>query len=1059
MNQRLYGIWLGDVFFSFSGEISETKVDAWALAMRRLQTASGGRPFQQAALRLAELRWPAVTVREQARRGERKLLTGRSLEGLALSPREAWGMLLDWDDAVLESQGIIPGAEMGYWREAALFALELLARGKIAPGWRDGLAPGGRRRGSVSAIQAVWCPLLDQPEDEERFRLLAADMPPVGLAQIKSAAEEEFQTVEERQIQVLHSFLTAMIDGEVQEAVRELGKGLRNARANYRRGSSPLSELWWNNLTGAGVPSEIQGSSAEIADLKQAIAAAGGLPPAALGSEAAGEDPFFRLFLRLEPPEQWEEHPFWTLSFWAESSEDASLLLPADAIWNSPAADITLGGRVYKDAKIQLLTSLYKAAAYSPEVREAMNSPMPDGTELRQEEVFPFLTRTVPLLRKNGVTLQMPSKWTKEGKRRAGVKLKMGEWDQAGNQDRQAGLGVQQLLSFRMEAALDGKILNEQELAELASAKTPLVFFQGEWIEIDVKEIRQVLRYIKKHEEGSMTFSELMHLASGLAEDEQWEGLHIAGFEMEGMLDFLVRGEGTGLGLSKPRPVPGTLQGTLRPYQERGFQWLTQMRDLGFGALLADDMGLGKTVQVITAMLDGNGNGNGSRNSNDSDNDNGNENDNGNGGADAHLIICPTSLLGNWQRELNRFAPQLSVYIHHGSKRLHGEAFLNACRQHDVVLTTYQLVGRDAAEMHEAVWSAIVLDEAQYIKNFGTKQAQSVMKLKAPQRIAMTGTPVENRLGELWSIFQFLNPGYLGSAAAFRRQYAPGSENRPEALTKLRKLVAPFLLRRLKSDPDIRKDLPKKIEMKSYCTLTAEQAALYRSVTDELLVRLGDSSGIARKGMVLSSLTRLKQICDHPALQRGESEKPAAADRSGKLERLLELTDTVTENGEAALIFTQYVRMGELLARQIGTRYGFQPFFLHGSVHKPERDAMVRAFQDGSGPPLFILSLKAGGVGLNLTRANHVIHYDRWWNPAVENQATDRVFRIGQEKNVEVHKLICQGTLEERIDELIERKRSLSEQVVGSGEQWLTEMSTEELQDLITLQAVEWSQL
>lgn len=426
--------------------------------------------------------------------------------------------------------------------------------------------------------------------------------------------------------------------------------------------------------------------------------------------------------------------------------------------------------------------------------------------------------------------------------------------------------------------------------------------------------------------------------------------------------------------------------------------------------------------------------------------------DNASRGGGQSLIVCPTSLLGNWQRELSRFAPKLRLYVHHGSGRCHGERFVAACRGCDVILTTYQLAGRDAGELRALEWGTVVLDEAQYIKNFGTKQAQSVMKLSAVHRIAMTGTPVENRLSELWSIFHFLNPGYLGSHASFRARYQAGAGEQTGELQKLRRLVAPFMLRRLKSDPDIRKDLPEKIELKSYCPLSAEQVRLYRSVTEELMANIGRRDGIARKGLVLSSLTRLKQICDHPDLvaERARAGNPAL--RSGKLERLGDLLDIITDSGEAALIFTQYVRMGELLQEILADRYGERPFFLHGGVAKADRDRMVRLFQEGGGSPLFVLSLKAGGVGLNLTRANHVVHYDRWWNPAVENQATDRVFRIGQEKNVEVHKLICQGTLEERIDELIERKKALSEQVVGSGEQWLTEMSDDELRSLIALQ-------
>lgn len=330
------------------------------------------------------------------------------------------------------------------------------------------------------------------------------------------------------------------------------------------------------------------------------------------------------------------------------------------------------------------------------------------------------------------------------------------------------------------------------------------------------------------------------------------------------------------------------------------------------------------------------------------------------------------------------------------------------------------------------------------------------MKLSAPHRIAMTGTPVENRLSELWSIFQFLNPGYLGTASSFRQRYSLAGEERGSALRELHRLVSPFMLRRLKSDPDIRKDLPEKLELKSYCVLTPEQAGLYRGVVDQLLGTLDGQVGMARKGLVLSSLTKLKQICDHPGLiipGRADSSK---TENSGKMERLLELVETIRENNESALIFTQYVSMGELLVSRLAKILGEEPYFLHGGLAKTRRDEMVHNFQQGKGPNIFVLSLRAGGVGLNLTRASHVIHYDRWWNPAVENQATDRVFRIGQSRNVQVHKLICQGTLEERIDELIESKKALSEQVVGSGEHWLTEMSDDELRGLIALQNDVW---
>lgn len=1039
MNQRLYGIWLGEVMFCFSGEISEVKVDAWTAVVRALEPAQGMRPFQHAALRLAEVRYPVHGGRRWTGIGERKGLIGRTLEGLALPAQEAWELLLNWDENYYNSKGIQPGGEFHYWSIAAQFARSLLARGRIAPGIRTGTNGLGRRRSNQSSASAIWEPLLEG-EDLENFQILSTSMPPIALAAVQPASDEG--SLEERQSAVLLSFLTAMVDREVRLAVGDLGRKLNPSRASYSRGYSPLAELWWNNLLSASVPPDIQGSSVEIGQLTADIEHAYG--DGRLFSESDNEENdmeagSLRLCLRIEPLRQpdgglSEEPPLprWRLSCWGEGVEDPAVLLPAGLIWSYPEQDMTIRGRRYRNVQRSLLIRLAKAAEFSREIEKALSEPRPEEIILQPEDIYNFLRRSVTPLRKHGVTVQMPSRWTREGRRTAGVKIKALNWKGAssaepvpGSWGETQGLGIQQLVSFEVQAVLNGEALSREELAKLAASKSPLVWFRGEWVEIDTKELRQVLKFIKKQEQGEMTFREFMALAAG-TESLLSEGLQVEHVEAEGLLAVLL--EGGVLRSAEPRPVPDSLNGKLRPYQERGFQWLATMRKLGFGALLADDMGLGKTVQVITELLDGQDN-----------------------ASAPSLIVCPTSLLGNWQKEIGRFAPGLRLYIHHGGDRFHDEAFLKACRSSDIILTTYQLAGRDAKELRAMEWKTVVLDEAQYIKNFGTKQAQSVMKLQAPQRIAMTGTPVENRLSELWSIFQFLNPGYLGTHASFRSRYSGTPESSGEALEKLRKLVAPFLLRRLKSDPDIRKDLPEKIELKSYCSLTVEQAVMYEGVTQELMTSLDGMSGIARKGQVLSSLTRLKQICDHPMLGPAGA-RHGGSDRSGKLDRLYELLDLIIDNGEAALIFTQYVQMGELLKDRLGRRYGEAPGFLHGGMTRRERDEMVQAFQDGTGAPIFVLSLKAGGVGLNLTRANHVIHYDRWWNPAVENQATDRVFRIGQDKNVEVHKLITQGTLEEKIDELIERKKALSEQVVGAGEQWLTEMSDKELEALITLQ-------
>jgi SNF2 family DNA or RNA helicase/intein/homing endonuclease len=416
------------------------------------------------------------------------------------------------------------------------------------------------------------------------------------------------------------------------------------------------------------------------------------------------------------------------------------------------------------------------------------------------------------------------------------------------------------------------------------------------------------------------------------------------------------------------------------------------------------------------------------------------------------LLICPMSIVGNWHKELQRFAPSLRVMIHHGHERLSGEAFEKEAKQHDVVITTYSLALRDREHLSPLEWAYVVVDEAQNIKNEAAKQTQAIKKLKAQYKVALTGTPVENRLSELWSIMEFLNPGYLGSATDFRRKFATPIEryhdsNRAETL---KHVIQPFVLRRLKTDKAIIADLPEKMEMKVFCNLTQEQASLYEAVVKEMLEKIEQSEGIERKGLVLSTLLKLKQVCNHPA--HFVADGSSLPGRSGKLARLEEMLEECLAEGDKALIFTQFAEMGTLLRHYLQETFGCETLFLHGGIPKKQRDIMVQRFQEERrGAPLFILSLKAGGVGLNLTAANHVFHFDRWWNPAVENQATDRAFRIGQQKNVQVHKFVCVGTLEERVDQMIEQKKELAENIVGSGESWLTEMTTAQLKELFAL--------
>jgi SNF2 family DNA or RNA helicase len=416
------------------------------------------------------------------------------------------------------------------------------------------------------------------------------------------------------------------------------------------------------------------------------------------------------------------------------------------------------------------------------------------------------------------------------------------------------------------------------------------------------------------------------------------------------------------------------------------------------------------------------------------------------------LLVCPMSVVGNWKKEAERFTPDLPVLVHHGGKRIRGSAFAPEVEKQALVLTSYALLHRDLALFDKVKWAGVILDEAQNIKNPNTKQAQAARALPAGRRIALTGTPVENHVGDLWSIWQFVNPGFLGGQAEFRRRFfiPIQVQHDAEAAAALKRLTGPFLLRRLKTDKAVIADLPEKLEMKVFCNLTREQASLYAAVVKELDRSMTGAEGIERKGLILGALSKLKQVCNHPSHFLGDNS--AIEGRSGKLARLTEMLDEVLQAGDRALVFTQFTEMGEILRKHLQETFGREVLFLHGGVSRGQRDRMVARFQaEGQGPRIFLLSLKAGGTGLNLTAANHVFHFDRWWNPAVETQATDRAFRIGQRRDVQVHKFLCVGTLEEKIDEMIERKKDVASRVVGTGEAWLTELSDDQLREVFTL--------
>lgn len=593
----------------------------------------------------------------------------------------------------------------------------------------------------------------------------------------------------------------------------------------------------------------------------------------------------------------------------------------------------------------------------------------------------------------------------------------------------QSTVGLDGLVSYRWELALGDTVLSEPEMRQLITAQSDLVRLRGEWVQADHSALAAAAKFVALHTgDNEITLADLIG--------------EIAGNQAGRVPLTEVTAEGWPAALFDParaqEPVaaPARLKAQLRPYQERGLAWLATMNSLDCGAILADDMGLGKTVQVLALLL---------------------HEREGETAPRPTVLVCPMSVVGNWQREAARFAPDLRVLVHHGPGRAQGRDLDAAVAGADLVITTYALLARDIADLSRQQWERVVLDEAQHIKNAATRQARAARALPARHRLALTGTPVENRLEELRSLFDFAVPKLLGSPQTFRARFAVPieRENDENAVTRLRAVTSPFLLRRVKTDPAVISDLPEKLEMTVRANLTVEQAALYQAVVEDMLEKLRDAKGMARKGAVLGALTRLKQVCNHPAHFLGDSSAVLrrGAHRSGKLALVEDVLDAVLAEGEKALLFTQFREFGELIAPYLAERFGSRIPFLHGGVVKKRRDAMVEAFQQDDGPPLMLLSLKAGGTGLNLTAANHVVHLDRWWNPAVENQATDRAFRIGQQRTVQVRKLVCVDTIEERIDEMITGKRELADLAVGVGENWITELGNDELARLFTLGA------
>lgn len=968
----------------------------------------------------------------------------QEVDGLSIALRDALPHLAAVNAADMDR---LP-ASVAAWSFAAKFALDLIARGRIIPALDAGNS------------EARWRASLALPDDADRFAKLAKSFPlaahaaPVAGAIVaeqrgkRSRRGKNEKPVDQVQVWTPDALLERFLHATADTLARN-GESRTNGRSTRKVSARKASarKIWEARLVQA-LGDETAAFAAEgfaerllVDDLHAWIRP--------LAGAQRGEA---RACFRLDLPQSGRPEDdlaadagserarsAFTLQFLLQATNDPSLLVPAADVYRGRASIAHGIASSSRAAQEYLLTGLAAAGRLFPVVAASLSESRPEQVALTPALAWDFLNNAAPQFIDAGLGVILPAELTRSGQRRLRMRMRLGgerKSASAGASSDAAGeLTLDGMLKFRWQAELGGEVLSEKDLRELAKLKAPLVQHRGRWVAVDAREIAEALRLLES-QGGTLAAHEGLAAALG-STDRVAETTLPVDIAVEGSFANIVTRLRSASDAVEFIP-PSTFNGALRPYQMRGLGWLVTMAELGLGACLADDMGLGKTVQLIALLLHRQRTGAPGTHSGAS--------------RGPVLLVCPTSVVGNWERELQRFGPSLPVVRHYGSLRARsGEAFANL-PPGAIVLTTYGLLRRDVASLSAVRWSVTALDEAQNIKNPASRTAQAARALQAEFRVALTGTPVENRLTELWSIFEFLNPRLLGPLAAFRRDFAIPIERygQADAAERLKRIVQPFILRRLKSDPTIIQDLPSKQEMKVICSLTREQASLYQAALDEALHRIETSEGIERRGLVLALLTALKQICNHPAQYLGES--GPLRGRSGKLQRCIEMLDEVVASGDRALVFTQYREMGDRLVAEINRVFGIDAPFLHGGVARTARDAMVQRFQeDPRSPAIFVLSVKAGGTGLNLTAANHVFHFDRWWNPAVEDQATDRAYRIGQRRAVQVHKLLCAGTVEEKVDQLLESKRDLAARIVGAGEQWITELDDAALKDLFSL--------
>ncbi|MFM7133953.1 MAG: DEAD/DEAH box helicase [Planctomycetota bacterium] len=962
-------------------------------------------------------------------------LSTLDVPAVAVEPCAALRFLLaPADDERPLAPGVLAGHDLRFWRELASLAAELIAEQRIVPSLIQ--EKSGRFR-------AVWQPWLADGAPSDRLRALLVAIPASARC-----VDDEFRT---QPWAVVEAALLGLVDAEARRVleVESYGDAIED-----RDPAIDPHVAWLSGLLGRS--DTVQGVKTSDTHLMR------GARQWLSSLDAAGESRFVKLAFELTEPEsvafgspdELGRNAEWQISFKLVTNDDPPVVIDAEQIW-AQGRDGLKGllarfGGEGEPAGDVLLAELARAARIWPRIEKSLEDSAPTGLTLTTNEAYAFLRDFCLILREAGFDVRFPS-WFGQAASRLGARLVIDSGSLPASSgggpgaDGEAGqLGLHSLVNYSWRIALGDQSLSIEAFQKLAAQGSPLLHVNGQWVEIRPDDLHGAVRFLKEHPGGQMTVMQAIRLGNGI--DGTDGGLPILGLDANGWVAELLGFKGDEQFTMVEQPE--RFQGTLRPYQQQGLSWLAFLDRFGLGGCLADDMGLGKTVQLIALLQ--------------------HERQKAQGRVvGPTLLVCPMSVVGNWNRELHRFAPELTVHVHHGLERPTGEKFVETALSSDIVVTTYALVVRDHEALGRVHWRRVVLDEAQHIKNPPTKQTASIRALRTSHRVALTGTPVENRLSELWSILEFCTPGYLGSQGEFRKRFAGPIERQKDRrqAERLKNLVRPFVLRRLKTDPTVISDLPPLVQTKQNVPLTVEQSQLYAAVASDMLSRVDNAEGIKRRGLVLSALVKLKQICNHPAhyLRQGADDDDATplpvlaqgeklSARSGKATRMMEMLEEVTASGDRALVFTQYRQMGHLLVAMIRQELDTEALFLHGGTPQARREQLIERFQSGDPAcPIFVLSLKAGGVGLNLTAANHVFHFDRWWNPAVENQATDRAFRIGQHRTVNVHKMISEGTLEETIDQMIEQKTELAQQIIGSGEQWLTELSTGQLRDLLSL--------